>query len=81
MEKNDIASVLDEIATFMELTGENPFKIRAYSAGARILENMTEDLGELIDGGKLAEIPGPARRSSIRSRRSAATASCRSTRS
>ena len=58
MEKNDIASVLDEVATFMELTGENPFKIRAYSAGARILENMTEDLGELIDGGKLADIPG-----------------------
>ena len=58
MEKNDSASVLDEIATFMELTGENPFKIRAYSAGARILENMTEDLGELIDGGKLADIPG-----------------------
>jgi DNA polymerase (family X) len=58
MEKNDIAGVLDEIATFMELTGENPFKIRAYSAGARILENMTEDLGDLIDGGKLADIPG-----------------------
>lgn len=58
MEKNDIAAVLDEIATFMELTGENPFKIRAYSAGARILENMTEDLGELIDSGKLADIPG-----------------------
>ena len=58
MEKNDIAGVLDEIATFMELTGENPFKIRAYSAGARILENMTEDLGGLIDGGKLADIPG-----------------------
>jgi DNA polymerase (family 10) len=58
MEKSDIAGVLDEIATFMELTGENPFKIRAYSAGARILENMTEDLGELIDSGKLADIPG-----------------------
>ena len=58
MEKNDIASVLDEIATFMELTGENPFKIRAYSAGARILETMTEDLGELIASGKLADIPG-----------------------
>jgi len=58
MEKNDIAAVLDEIATFMELTGENPFKIRAYSAGARILENLTEDLGELIASGKLAEIPG-----------------------
>lgn len=58
MEKNDIAGVLDEIAMFMELTGENQFKIRAYSAGARILENLTEDLGELIDSGKLADIPG-----------------------
>ncbi len=58
MEKNDIAAVLDEIAVFMELTGENPFKIRAYSAGARILENLTEDLGELIGQGRLAEIPG-----------------------
>jgi DNA polymerase (family 10) len=58
MAKNDIAAVLDEIATFMELTGENPFKIRAYSAGARILENLTEDLGELIASGKLADIPG-----------------------
>lgn len=58
MEKSDIASALDEIATFMELTGENPFKIRAYSAGARILENMTEDLGELIASGKLSDIPG-----------------------
>lgn len=58
MEKNDIAGVLDEIATFMELTGENPFKIRAYSAGARILENLTEDLGDLITSGKLADIPG-----------------------
>lgn len=58
MEKKDIAGVLDEIATFMELTGENPFKIRAYSAGARILENLTEDLGDLIASGKLADIPG-----------------------
>jgi DNA polymerase (family 10) len=58
MEKNDIAAVLDEIATFMELTGENPFKIRAYSAGARTLENLTEDLGELIESGRLADIPG-----------------------
>ena len=58
MAKGEIAAVLDEIAMLMELTGENPFKIRAYSAGARILENLTEDLGELIDGGKLADIPG-----------------------
>ena len=58
MEKSAIASVLDEIATLLELTGENPFKIRAYSNGARILETLTEDLDELIKTDKLAEIPG-----------------------
>ena len=46
MEKSAIASVLDEIATLLELTGENPFKSRAYSIGARILETLTEDLDE-----------------------------------
>ncbi len=58
MAKSDIAAVLDEIATLLELTGENPFKIRAYSAGARTLESLTDDLGELIATGKLAEVPG-----------------------
>ena len=48
MAKSEIAAVLDEIATLLELTGENPFKIRAYSAGARALEALTDDLGELI---------------------------------
>ena len=58
MEKSAIAAVLDEIATFLELTGENPFKIRAYSAGARTLETLMEDLGELITSGRLADVPG-----------------------
>ena len=58
MAKSEIAAVLDEIATLLELTGENPFKIRAYSAGARTLEGLTEDLGELIATGKLEEVPG-----------------------
>jgi DNA polymerase/3'-5' exonuclease PolX len=29
MAKSEIAAVLDEIATLLELMGENPFKIRA----------------------------------------------------
>ena len=58
MAKSEIAAVLDEIATLLELMGENPFKIRAYSAGARTLESLTEDLGELIATNKLEEIPG-----------------------
>jgi len=35
MTKNEIADVLDEIGTLLELKGENPFKIRAYQTRGR----------------------------------------------
>ena len=58
MDKKDIVEVLERIGTMMEIKGENPFKIRAYSAGARTLQTMEEDLGELIEAGRLGDIPG-----------------------
>jgi DNA polymerase (family X) len=42
MTKNEIADVLTEIGTLMELKGENPFKTRAYQAGARVLESLEQ---------------------------------------
>ncbi|MFQ3225229.1 MAG: DNA polymerase (family 10) [Lentimonas sp.] len=58
MNKADIVDVLEDIAVLLELKGENPFKIRAYSTGARALETMEDDLGELIESGKLSEMRG-----------------------
>lgn len=58
MSKAQIAAVLDEIALLLELKDENPFKVRAYAAGARALENLTEDLDALIQTGRLASLPG-----------------------
>ncbi len=58
MTKNEIADVLSEIATLLELTGENPFKIRAYQNGARKLETLEEDLGQLIEEERLGDIQG-----------------------
>jgi len=58
MDKKDIIEVLERIGTMMEIKGENPFKIRAYSAGARTLQTMEEDLGEVIEEGSLGDIPG-----------------------
>ena len=58
MSKAQIAAVLDEIALLLELKDENPFKVRAYAAGARALENLTEDLDALIQAGRLASLPG-----------------------
>jgi DNA polymerase (family 10) len=43
MTKTEIADVLVEIGTLLELKGENPFKVRAYSAGARAIEGLEND--------------------------------------
>ena len=53
MDNHAIAETLEEIATLLELSGENPFKVRAYANGARALETLTEDLDTLIAQGKL----------------------------
>jgi len=58
MNKGDIAEVLGEIATLLELKGENPFKVRAYQNGARKLETLEQDLGELIAQGELRKVAG-----------------------
>ena len=59
MTKNEIADTLNEIATLLELKGENPFKVRAYQAGARTLEAVEEDqLAALIAEKRLESIKG-----------------------
>lgn len=58
MKKDQIAAILDEIHVFLELKGENPFKVRAYQTAARALESMDEDLGEVIEGPGLESIKG-----------------------
>ena len=59
MTKNEIADVLAEIGTLLELKGENPFKVRAYQAGARALEAVEDaELAKLIAGEQLQSVKG-----------------------
>ena len=59
MTKLEIASVLEEIAVLLELKGENPFKVRAYQAGARAIEGLEEDeLARLVADGTLQSVKG-----------------------
>jgi DNA polymerase (family 10) len=59
MTKNEIADVLAEIGTLMELKGENPFKIRAYSGGARAIEALEKDEFEkLVVEGRIQSVKG-----------------------
>jgi DNA polymerase (family 10) len=58
MTKSEIAAVLEEVAALLELKGENPFKIRAYTNAARSLETFGGNLPNLQDEEALAKIPG-----------------------
>jgi DNA polymerase (family 10) len=58
MTKGQIAEVLEQIATLLELKDENPFKIRAYANAARSLETFGGNISDLQDEEALAKIPG-----------------------
>ncbi|MEN8662795.1 MAG: DNA polymerase/3'-5' exonuclease PolX [Lentimonas sp.] len=58
MNKADIVDILEDIAVLLELKGDNPFKIRAYTTGARALETMEDDLGAIIEAGELSSVRG-----------------------
>ena len=58
MNKDQVAEILVEIGTLLELKGENPFKTRAYANAARILEGLSEPLDQLIAEDRLGEIKG-----------------------
>jgi DNA polymerase (family 10) len=59
MNKNEIAEMLEEIGTLLELQGENPFKTRAYQSGARALEAMEADeFAARMAAGTLGELKG-----------------------
>ncbi|MBI5800435.1 MAG: DNA polymerase/3'-5' exonuclease PolX [Verrucomicrobia bacterium] len=58
MDKEQVAAVLTEIGTLLELKGENPFKTRAYHNAARTLEGLAEPLDKIVAEGRLGEIKG-----------------------
>ena len=56
--KETVIKILEEIAVLLELTGENPFKSRAYQNAARNLEKVESNLDEVVRQGKIYEIEG-----------------------
>jgi DNA polymerase (family 10) len=58
MDKKQVAAVLEEIGTLLELKGENPFKSRAYVNAARIIEGLGADLNGLVSTGEISKVKG-----------------------
>ena len=58
MDKKAVAQVLEQIGAFLELKGENPFRIRAFRTAARAVGAFQGDLRDGIDDGSLAATKG-----------------------
>src|SRR3989442_4792863 len=59
MDKNQLANLLDEVATLLELKeGSNPFEVRAYQNAARSISALDGDIEQLVREGKLKGVPG-----------------------
>ncbi|MFL5448652.1 MAG: histidinol-phosphatase, partial [Gemmatimonadales bacterium] len=58
MDKKAVAQVLEQIAAFLELKSENPFRIRAFRTAARAITGFPGDLRQSLENGSLASAKG-----------------------
>jgi len=58
LDNKGVSAVLHEVALLLELKGENPFKVKAYSNAARSIEILGKDLERMIHETRLKEIKG-----------------------
>jgi DNA polymerase/3'-5' exonuclease PolX len=58
MTNREIAHVLFNIATLLELASGNPYRIQAYRRAARGMLRLRTEARELVEGGKELPIPG-----------------------
>ncbi|MRI83944.1 MAG: DNA polymerase/3'-5' exonuclease PolX [Nitratiruptor sp.] len=59
MTNSQIAKILRTYADLLEIAGGNPFKVRAYRNGARIIEELPQPISQLLaQGYELHQLPG-----------------------
>jgi DNA polymerase (family X) len=75
MTKSEIAGILEQIAALLELKGENPFKIRAYTNAARAIETFGGNVPNFQDEEAVAKIPGIGKSIALKIKEVAATGS------
>jgi DNA polymerase (family 10) len=58
MRNIEITNLFNEIADFLEVKGENPFRIRAYRRAAQAVEGLSEDIAAIAERGALLDVAG-----------------------
>ena len=54
----EIAAIFEETAVLLDLTGDNPFKIKAHANAARIIENWGEGVPALLEAVRQGQVRG-----------------------
>jgi len=73
----DVIAIFNEIADLLDISGANPFRIRAYRNAARTISGMTEDLRTFLTRGcDPADLPGIGRDLAGKIREIADTGTC-----
>lgn len=58
MDRRGVALTLERIASYLELQGENPFRVRAFRTARKTLEGFPNELKGALADGSLAEAKG-----------------------
>jgi DNA polymerase (family 10) len=58
MNNSEVAEVFDNIADFLEIKGEQIYRVLAYRRGAEAIRNLGQDVKRVWKDGQLEEIPG-----------------------
>ena len=45
---SDIAGIFDEVADFLEIKGDNPFRVRAYRNASRVVSGLSRGVADQI---------------------------------
>jgi DNA polymerase (family 10) len=48
MKNADMAGIFEQMADFLEIRGENPFKIRAYRRAAQVIEHLPREVATML---------------------------------
>ncbi len=56
---SDVADVFNRIADYLDIRGDNPFRIRAYREAAHTLSNLGRELSQMVESGEdLTDLEG-----------------------
>lgn len=56
---SDIAEILSHVADYLDIKGENPFRIRAYRNAARTISSLSRSVSDMVEAGEsLTVLPG-----------------------